>query len=322
MTEPLVSVQIVVRNGERFIRTCLDSIRAQTYRNIEVIVLDNDSTDATAHIIATEYPEAKLIHSDRNVGMWPGQERLLPDTHGPYVLAVSVDVMLDTRFIEQCVVACEQDSSIAAVQGKILQLPDSTKIDTCGFALTRARKVLNVGHGQPDGSVFAQQCDIFGVEGAVPFFRRSALEDCRIDGHIWDPDYFWYGDDLDLAWRMTLLGHRQVFVPDAIAYHDRATTKGYATVPIIGQLRRLAQRRAIPLEKRRLDWANVRFTIIKNDRIISLWRNAPYIVGRECLLFGYTLIFEPRVLGALPRFFRLLPRMLERRRSIMRKVNS
>lgn len=322
MTEPLVSVQVVVRNGERLIRACLDAIRAQTYPNREVIVLDNHSDDGTAHIVEAEYPNDRLIRSDRNWGMWPGHERLLPHTHGPYVLAVSADVVLDSRFIERCVVACEREPSIDAVQGKILQLPDRDRIDTCGFALTRARQVVNVGHGEPDGPAFAHPRDVFGVEGAVPFFRRSALEDCRIEGHIWDPDYFWYGDDFDLAWRMTLLGHRQVFIPDAVAWHDRATTKGSATVPIVGQLRRRAARRRIPIEKRRLDWANVRFTIIKNDSIVSLWSNAPYILWRECMTIGYTLLFEPGVLLAVPRFIRLLPRMLRQRRELMRRIHS
>ena len=322
MTEPLVSVQIVVRNGEHLIRQCLDAVRAQTYPNREVIILDNASIDATAHIVETEYSNVHLVRSDRNWGMWPGHERLLPHTKGPYVLAVSADVILEPHFIEQCVAACEREPSIDAVQGKILQLPDRDRIDTCGFALSRGRRVINVGHGELDGPTFTHQRDIFGVEGAVPFFRRSALEGCRIDGHIWDPDYFWYGDDLDLAWRMTLLGHRQIFVPTAVAWHDRATTKGMATTPIIGQLKRRSQRRQIPIEKRRLDWANVRFTIIKNDRIVDLWRNAPYLLWRECMVLGYTLLFEPGVLLAVPRFVRLLPRMFHRRRIIMHHIHS
>ncbi len=322
MTEPLVSIQVVVHNGERYIRSCLDAVRAQTYPNCEVAILDNNSDDATAHIIGTEYPNYRLVHSDQNRGMWPGHEYLLSHTRGVYVLAVSVDVVIDPHFVAACVAACEQEPSIAAVQGKVYQIPDRDRIDTCGFAMTRARKVMNIGHGEPDGPAYSRRHDIFGVEGAVPFFRRSALEDCRIDGHIWDPDYFWYGDDLDLAWRMHLFGHRQVFVPDAMAWHDRATTKGAAAVLILGQLRRRALRRALPLHKRQLDWANVRLTIIKNDSIINLCRDAVFIAWRELMVTGYTLLFEPGVFLALPRFFRLLPHMLARRRMIMQRTHS
>jgi GT2 family glycosyltransferase len=319
--EPLVSVQVVVRNGEHFLRACLHAVRAQTYHNLEVVVLDNDSTDATAHIVQSEYPEFRLIRSEKNLGMWPGHESLLPQTRGPYVLGLSVDVVLDAQFIERCVAACERDASIAAVQGKTYQLPDTNRIDTCGFSLTRGRTVVNIGHGELDGPAYTRTRIILGVEGAAPFFRRSALEDCAIEGHIWDPDYFWYGDDFDLAWRMTLLGHRQIFLPDAHAWHDRSTTKGTAHTPIIGQLRRLHARRAIPLFKRRLDWSNTRFTIIKNDSIIDILRDAPWILARELMILGYTILFEPGVLREYGRFFRLLPRMLRRRRLIMRRIH-
>lgn len=329
-TQPLVSVQIVVRNGQRFIRHCLDAVRTQTYPNIEVVVLDNNSDDATVDIVASEYPEYRLIRGDNNLGMWPGQEMLLDHTDGPYVLALSVDVILDPRFIANAAAACERDATIAAVQGKIYQYTlrqletDNLKlttsvIDTCGFGMTRSRKVLNIGHGQPDGPRFSSAHDIFGAEGAAPFFRRSALEDCRVEGKLIDADYFWYGDDLDLAWRMTLFGYRQVFIPSAVAWHDRSTTKGAANT-LTGHVKRIQIRHAIPLHKRRLDWSNVRFTIIKNDYILNLLRDAPRILTREAAIFLYALALEPGMLMEAVRFFSLLPRMLKRRRVIMRRA--
>jgi GT2 family glycosyltransferase len=328
---PLVSVQVVVHNGARFLRHCLDAVRAQTYTNLEVLVLDNASDDATADIVAESYPAFRLIRHDSNIGMWPGQERLLQHSSGDYILALSVDVLLDPRFIERAVAACEGDRAIDAVQSKTYQYDigaversgggalTHAVIDTCGFGMTRARKVYNIGHGQPDGSAFAEQHDIFGAEGAAPFYRRSALEDCRVHGMLIDPDYFWYGDDLDLAWRMTLFGHRQVFVPSVIAWHDRSTTKGAAQT-LSAHIGRLGTRRAIPLRKRRLDWSNVRFTIIKNDYIINLLWDSPWILAREIATFVYTLVFEPRVFAEAGRFFSLLPRMLKRRRLVMHQA--
>lgn len=323
-TNPLVSINIVVRNGERFIRQCLDAVAAQTYPNLQVTILDNNSTDQTREIAAA-YPQYRLISHPTNLGMWPGQEYLLSQTQGSYVVGLSVDVVIAPDFIERCVAACEADPTLGGVQGKIYQYRlgqplTREMIDTCGFALTRSRKVLNIGHGEPDSSAFSRPMSILGVEGAVPFFRRTALEACRIDGTIWDTDYFWYGDDLDLAWRMTLLGHHQAFIPDAIAWHDRSTTKGAAVIPVIGQLRRVATRRAIPLLKRRLDWSNVRFTIIKNDYIINIVRDLPLLIAREIGILGYTILFEPGVLLEFGRFVRLAPRMLLRRRQVMARA--
>ncbi|MCC6934304.1 MAG: glycosyltransferase [Candidatus Yanofskybacteria bacterium] len=336
MTEPLVTIQIVVRNGERYLRHCLAAVRAQTYPHVDVVVLDNVSTDTTCDIVR-EFGY-RLIEHSTNLGMWPGQEWLLPQTSGEYILALSVDVILHPQFIEEAVRACEADHGIAAVQGKFFQYSiadleagrtslSQAIIDTCGFALTRARRVVNIGHGTPDDAAHQEAQDIFGVEGAAPFFRRTALEQCRIPaeqpnapGMLIDPDYFWYGDDLDLAWRMTLFGHRQRFIPSAIAWHDRSTTKGSAATPVIGQLRRLSVRRAIPVRKRQLDWANVRFTIIKNDYIINILRDAIPIMLRELSVQGYMLFFEPRVLAAWVRLICLLPRMIRRRRSVLKRA--
>ncbi len=157
-------------------------------------------------------------------------------------------------------------------------------------------------------------------------FRRSALEASRIDGWLVDPLYrvgsIGYGDDLDVAWRMRLFGFRQVYVSTAIGWHDRSTTKGMAVTPIIGQIKRLAERRAIPLAKRRLDWANVRCTIIKNDAIINILKDLPYIVVREIAVLGYMVLFEPAVLWELGRFLRLVPVMIRRRREIIRRTRT
>jgi len=328
--KPLVSIQIVVRNGEKYIRHCLDSVARQTYGTLEVIVLDNASTDTTVQIIEQEYPHVRLMRHEANLGMWPGQEYVLAHSSGIYVCSLSVDVILDSDFIARCVDAIEGTARIGAVQGKIFQYTieqlneqgvralTQSAIDTCGFAMSRSRKVINIGHGT--SHQYEQPMEIFGVEGAVPFFRRSALEECRIQGHIWDPDFFWYGDDLDLAWRMHVFGFIQIFEPRAIAWHDRSTTKGSATIPIIGQLQRRVLRQKIPLEKRKLDWSNTRFTIIKNDYIINLFRDAPAILVRELAVLGYIILFEPAVLLEVGRFIRLLPRMLRRRKDIMHRA--
>lgn len=319
MTEPLVSVQIVVRNGQKYLRQCLNSVHTQTYKHIEVVVLDNASKDGTADTIAEIYPEYKLIRHEKNLGMWPGHEFLLAKTTGSYVLALSIDVILDPHFIEHAVAECEHDTKIAAVQAKVYRTGSTRIIDTCGFELTRGRMVRNIGHGEQDGPTYSKRQTVFGVEGAVPFFRRSALEDCRIEEHIWDPDFFWYGDDLDLAWRMTLFGHKQVFLHDVIAWHDRSTTKSHGH-GIRGTIQHVAERRSIPLKKRQLDWVNVRCTIVKNDAIINILRDLPWILWRELMVIGYMLLFEPRVFLVIPRFFRLLPTMLRRRKIIMHRI--
>jgi GT2 family glycosyltransferase len=339
MSNLLVTINLVVLNGEKYIRHCLNSIKTQTYphNQTEINILDNGSTDATKTIIKelagefSDFLKFNLVENYKNLGMWPGHEELLKHSSGKYVLCVSVDVMIDERFAEKAVTICESDPEIDAVQAKIYQynhneLTDgsyekNTVVDTCGFAITRERKVVNIGHGKLDGPAFSKQRIVFGVEGAVPFFRRTALENCKINGWIWDPDYFWYGDDLDLAWRMTLFGHKQVYSPEVIAWHDRSTTKGNVTTDFLANyVQRRKIRQKIPIHKRRLDWSNTRFTIIKNDYLRNILRDLPAIIMREINVQGYAGLFEQRMLLEWGRFLHFLPRMIARRHTIMKRA--
>lgn len=247
---------------------------------------------------------------------------------GKYVLAMAVDVILDKDFIKNAVEAMEKDSKIGALEAKIYKydlelirnsefvICKSNVIDTCGFKIFRSRRLINIGHGEEDAGQYDNLGEIFGVEGAAPFFRREAIEGIRINGEFCDHDYFWYGDDFDLAWRMNMLGWKQVFTPSVIAWHDRQTTK---------TLRKsfsdfLKIRRSIPLHKRQREWKNIRFTILKNDYIINVLKDLPYILTREIKMLLYLVVFEPEVLLAVPEFLINAPKMIKKRNIIMSRV--
>src|SRR3989344_7642117 len=122
MEQPLVSVNVVVRNGEKYIRNCLRSVRAQTYANCEVVIFDNNATDGTCAIVANEFPEFRLVAHAKNLGFGPGQNTCLTLTQGKYVLGLCVDIVLDANFITRAVAAMERDAEIGALQAKIYRL--------------------------------------------------------------------------------------------------------------------------------------------------------------------------------------------------------
>ena len=187
-----VSINLVVLNGEKYIRHFLDSLEKQTYPHdkIQLNILDNGSTDGTKEIIRRSLatlgiPKFNLVESKLNLGMWPGQEELLKHTDSKYVIASAVDIMLDKDFIKNAVEIMEQDPKIGAIQPKIYKFdlnPNgyslSSIIDTAGFKIFRSRRVVNVGHGEEDKGPlddargkqfnFNKQQEIFAVEGAVP----------------------------------------------------------------------------------------------------------------------------------------------------------
>src|SRR3989344_2663567 len=122
---PMVSLNIVVRNGEKYIRHCLDAVLAQTYphEQIELNILDNGSSDGTKSMIEnfklkienSSFAAFNLVESRQNLGMWPGQEKLPKHSNGKYILAMAVDVLLDNDFVANAVKRIESDGNIGAL---------------------------------------------------------------------------------------------------------------------------------------------------------------------------------------------------------------
>lgn len=336
--DKIISINLVVLNGEKYIRHCLDSILSQNYPRhlIEFNILDNGSTDNTKEIIMNyeiwnlkhKFAGFILRESKTNLGMWGGQEELLKYSGGEYIISVAVDVILDKSFIENAVEALDKNAEIGAIQPKVYRYdlrddePKLTNIiDTCGFKIFRSRRIINLGHGEEDMGQFNYLSgkEIFGVEGAIPIFRKKALESIKItlpEGYseIADHDIFWYADDLDIAWHLRLAGWKEIFEPKIIAWHDRQTTKRLRKG--IGDFIKI--RKEIPLKKRQLEWRNIHLTILKNDYIINLLRNVVFFIPREIGMLIYLFLFEPAVLKIVPNFFRLLPRTLAKRKIILK----
>ncbi|HZZ99529.1 MAG TPA: glycosyltransferase family 2 protein, partial [Candidatus Paceibacterota bacterium] len=239
---PILGINIAVLNGRRYIRHCLDSILTQTYDHgrISVRILDNGSTDGTQEEVAAYLAKMDDFHgvhftqSTRNYGMWGGQEELMKQGDEPFLIFLSADVVMEERFVEQALATLEKDESIGALQAKVYQAKiendqwiKSKKIDSCGFQIFRSRKILNIGHGQPETEQLQNSVEVFGVEGAVPVFRREALESIRVLGEIADQDLFWYGEDLDVAWRLRLAGWKEIYEQSVMAWHERGTSKSH-----------------------------------------------------------------------------------------------
>ncbi len=318
MRNPLVSVNLVVRNGEKYIRQCLSAVRKQTYPHLELIVFDNCSTDATREIVRREFPEFRLIENAKNEYVGAGWNKCFRLTHGEYILGLCVDVALDKDFIKNAVAVMEERIDVGALQAKIYELKEGKStgsIDTVGFEIFKSRRIVNRGHGEKDTGQYDKEEEIFSYEGAAPFWRRKAIEESMVEGEAHDEDFVWYADDIDLGWRMRLLGWKSWYAPQVIAYHDRQTTK---------RLSRswrdfIVLRATVPEQKRRLDWQNTRFTFLKNDFFVSLLKDARYFLARELMLLGYIALYERFVLKAIPGMIRFAPRMVHKRRHVMRR---
>lgn len=323
-TRAPVAVLMAVHDGASWLPRVLAGLEAQVGCPFTLTVWDNASTDDSVGVVKRLAPAARVVHSVENIGFWAAIERLAEECAAPVFLALT-DVELAPDYLA-LTAAAFADPEVGAVQGKLLQTRDgarTTIVDTVGFRIERDRRVTIAGHGEPDDGDAGPPRPIFAVEGAAPVFRTDAFRAAAVEGHVVDPSFrsgaLGYGDDLDVAWRLGLFGWRQLVVPAALAWHERSTTTDTAT-GWRDHAARIPRRRAIPVEKRVLDWVNVRCARLKNDRGVR--RDLLPIARRELVVLLYMLVAEPRVLVALPRFARLVPTMLRQRRIVQARART
>lgn len=324
MTNPLVSIILVVRNSEKYIRHCLGAVLGQVYQPIEIVIFDNNSEDNTVDIVKKNFPNIKLYKNPKNLFIGPAFNKAwkLGLCKGDFILLLCVDVILDKNFILEAVKTMQEDLTIGVVQAKTLkfdfngdEIKKTNIIDTTGFEIFKSRRLINRGHGENDKGQYDKTGEIFSYEGAAGFFRKKALEEAEINNEIFDEDFEWMVDDFDLGWRLRLLGWKNYYNYKMVCCHDRQTTKRLSA----GRLDFIRQRKQISSLKRKLDFRNMFLTLLKNDFFLLFLGDFWYILWREVQFCLYVLFFEWTTISAYSEILKLTPKMFKKRKEIMRK---
>lgn len=303
---PLLAVQIVTWNHAGDIETCLESLRAQTSRDFELIVVDNASSDGSADRAEAALAgdaRARVLREDRNHGFCGGHNRALAASRAPWVLFLNPDATLPPGFVAQLSeVAGALPPEVGTLAPLILR-PDGT-IDSSGLFLDAFRRVYDRGQGErPSGAT--REEDVFGCTGAVAIHRRAMLEDVAEEGLALDERLFAYYDDLDLAWRAQLRGWRCRFVPRLVARHARAGRNAVRSGEREG--RRLEQRLAV---------RNRLLVLLKCERARDALAALPRLVPYELARLAYVALRAPRSLPAYLDAVRAAPSILRSRRFV------
>jgi GT2 family glycosyltransferase len=196
-------------------------------------------------------------------------------------------------------------------------------LDGTGIVISKSRRGRERGQLEVDKGQYDELRDVFGVSGTAAVFRKTALESAKIlDTEYYDPDFFAYWEDLDLSWRMRLQGWQIQYQPSARVYHPRAV--GASPGGLRNFVTFVKHHRSFSLNIRRWNWRNHLFTIIKNDFGSNFWKASPLIFARELSMAIFITVFSFSTWSVLPEFFKLLPKMLAKRKIIQskKKVNS
>jgi len=227
LSSRLVSVAIVTFNSARYIRQCLGFVLEQQYVPLEVVVVDNASTDETGAILCSFENRVRVLRNLENTGFAGGQNQAIGLCRGDWVLTLNPDVRLQPDFISTLVAAGESDDSVGTVCGKLLsmnedfRIPQEPVIDSTGMFFTPNLRHFDRGSKEPDTGRYNTPEYVFGATGAAALYRRTMVNDISIGRDFFDPDFFAYREDADLAWRAQLLGWKCLYVPEAVGYHVR-----------------------------------------------------------------------------------------------------
>jgi len=306
----LVTIGMVTWNSATDLVACFDGLDRQRYPNLELIVVDNGSTDRSVELVRRRWPSARVIENGRNEGFCRAHNAAIRVSQGEYYLALNPDVSLLPGFVDALVSALEAHPRCGSATGKLLQaLPKHPAwIDSVGLMLDRSRHQYLRGRGEADQGRFDAPCEVFGADGAAPLYRRSMLEDVKVLGEYFDEAFFAYMEDVDLAWRARLLGWSAWYEPKAVAYHVRTFQPG--------------RRRGMSAEMRRMAVRNRYLMLLKNEGREEFRRDWWRICRYELGIWTYVLFVERSSLGAIRMLRKQWDRTIASRNVIWSKVRA
>jgi len=226
---PLISVIIPHWNGEDILRECLKSLQNSSYQNLEIIVVDNASSDDSVMMLRREFPKVKNIENSENHGYAGGCMDGVPHAKGEIVAFFNNDAIVDSAWLEPMVSHFQNHPEVAVIQPKLLSYFNREKfdfsgaagglMDKYGFPFARGRIFTTI---ENDDGQYDEVTPIFWACGTAFLIRKNVLE--KSGG--FDRNFFAHFEEIDLCWRIHLMGFEIVCVPQSIVYHRSGYTLG------------------------------------------------------------------------------------------------
>ncbi len=228
------SVTVVVPNwnGRRFLDLCLASLRDQSFRDFETIVVDNGSEDGSLGLVAENFPEVETISLGANRGFAAAVNAGIEASTTEFVALLNNDTEQDRCWLEALVRAANDHPESGLFASKLVDFHDRRVLDGAGDAMRLSGLPYRLGHGEVDRGQFDESGYVFGACAAAALYRKSLFEEVG----LFDEDFVSYCEDGDLSFRAQLAGHRCFYVPDAVVYHMGSASTGGKRSPTATRL--------------------------------------------------------------------------------------
>ena len=268
-----VSVILVNYNSMPHLDTCVPSVLNQTYPNLEVIFVDNDSSDGSLQYARRKFPQLVFVANNRNLGYAGGINAGLVHATGEYIAPLNIDTEVPANWLSVMVDFLDLNPTVGVVTPKILLFDDRSKINALGSNIHITGLGFCRGLNKPDNNSTRPQ-KVSGVSGCSYLIRREILE--QMGGA--PEECFMGNDDVVLSWLVNLMDYEMYCLPQSVVYH-----------------------------KYKLKMDPEKFFILERNRYTLLLYSlkpltfvalSPVLAFTEFLIFGYSLLKGRRYIQA------------------------
>lgn len=213
-----VAVVIPNFNGEKYIENCLDSLKNQTFKDFDIVVVDDGSSDSSLSLLRARQ-DITLIENPENVGFAESVNRGICHARSPYVLLLNNDVTCAPDFVGALYAAITDDSRCFAVSSRMVRYYERDKMDDAGDNYNLFGWAWKRGDGRPV-EAYGHSQKVFSACAGAAIYRRAVFETIG----LFDAAHFAYLEDIDVSWRARIYGYHNRYCPEAVCYHIGSAT--------------------------------------------------------------------------------------------------
>jgi len=219
---PLVSVIILNWNGQKYLKDCLISLESQSYKNFELILVDNGSKDESVFFVKQNFKNVIIIANKKNYGFAKGNNIGISSAKGSYIFLVNNDTRVEKNCIKNLMKIAEKKKTAGMFAPKILSFENPKLIDSTGLNIYRDGLARGRGRLEIDAGQYNDKLEILIPSGCAALYRKKMLKEVG----LFDEIFFAYCEDTDLGLRGRLMGWKCLFVPSAVVYHHYSGSTG------------------------------------------------------------------------------------------------
>jgi GT2 family glycosyltransferase len=221
---PLVSVIIVIWNSKKYLPACLDALLAQTNKDFEIVIMDNGSTDLEYLDLEENYPELEMTIKklNENLGFAVANNIGARLARGKWLALLNADAFPEPDWLEQLLRAADDNPEFTFFASRQIQANTPELLDGTGDTYHVSGLAWRQNYNHPVSKYGIQSGEVFSACAAAALYLRDDF--IKVGG--FDEDYFSYHEDVDLGFRLRLIGGRCLYVPQAVVYHVGSASTG------------------------------------------------------------------------------------------------